>query len=296
MNADRVRDVLRGSRAGIDDLGRLRVWRGVDRRLSAPPRPSRRRWLGIAAALLAAVVLFGGGVWFGSRPASVEVVHEVDLVAAVDRPAHYQRRGIQLTLLGPGSAHVTDPDRGLMRVRLIDGVLVGSRTEDAAELAVQVDATTRRVVDHAFTIRAPEVAIVASAEIVPTQPERGEVLLVPPAPAAPRRKARTPAIPPPVETGEPADPLGDAYREAEAAIRRGDQRAAADLLESIIRDAPGATLADAARYDLALLAYRRGDHATALHFANIVITSGREPALQAAAQRLRALLVSARRE
>lgn len=292
MNADRVRNALRGSRGGIDDLGRLRVWRGVDRRLSAPPRPSRRRWFGIAAALVAAVLLFGVSAWLGSRPVS-EVIHEVDLVAAVDRPAQYQRRGVHLTLFGPGSAHVTDPDRGLMHVRLIDGVLVGSRAEDAAELAVQVDATTRRVVDHSFTIRAHEVAIVASAQIVPTQAERGEVPLVPPAPAPPRRKARTPAVPVPplLQTVEPAGPVGDLYREAEAAIRRGDQGAAADLLESIIRDAPRPALADAARYDLALLAYRRGDHATALHFANILIASGREPALRAAAGRLRTLLV-----
>lgn len=91
----------------------------------------------------------------------------------------------------------------------------------------------------------------------------------------------------------PATEAEALYRRAESAMVAGDTVMARALLGQLIARFPRDLVADAARYDAALLAFRVGDLAAALDAVNGLTRWGRDPSLLLPARRLRCQILAA---
>jgi hypothetical protein len=131
----------------------------------------------------------------------------------------------------------------------------------------------------------PRIDSIASREpIVFREHATVQVAVEMPGPVEKRAPVR---VSPPAVDVKPSGTADELYRRAEAALVVRDRASARDVLQRLLVDFPMSPLADAARYDLALIAVADHDHASALRRLDEVIATGRDPNIIAAARRLR---------
>src|SRR5262249_34830963 len=111
--------------------------------------------------------------------------------------------------------------------------------------------------------------------------------VVPPPEPAPDAAPLPEEVPVAGPDAAPVETIADRYARAERALAGGDRATARQLLEAIVSDEPTGRLAAVASYDLALLAFQRGDHPAALKHVERVLAGKVEPSLHAPAKRLR---------
>ncbi|HEU0033907.1 MAG TPA: tetratricopeptide repeat protein [Kofleriaceae bacterium] len=309
MTEGQLRDAVRSLDGRLDDVRREQAWRRVERELTTPVQPPARRWrwpvAGLAMATAAALVI----AWLARAPHAVDDAPPATaLVAEAGKQSIYQRDGVSLTLVGPGTASVHER-AGTLYVHVDRGTLLADRTDDAPPLAIDAAGNTTTTRDRRFTVRVqPGTVVFGAGDHARALVQRDELVVTPPAPAP--APAPAPPIPPPppakprverapvepavVESPARAPELPpivvtapELYARAEAALRVRDPAAARTLLERVIAEYPADPLADAAHYDLALIAIEAGDRDAALAHTR-ALESARDPNLKAAAAKLRA--------
>jgi hypothetical protein len=138
---------------------------------------------------------------------------------------------------------------------------------------------------------APPAPVGAAPLASPPPLEPQPPLAPPPQPALPVTGSPPPAAPPPATLPAASPPMATnsevQYRAAEADMRRRDWASAEARLLQILATAAHDPIEDVARYELAQLALRRGDRATAGRLLEDLLTSAREPALREPAGFLR---------
>jgi hypothetical protein len=250
------------------------------------------------------------------------------LSAASGQRSVLVRDGVTLSLHGPGSVTVTREANGQLAVRVEGGLLVAERTAVAPAIAYTAGANHVVSRDRIFAVHVEPAMIVLGAGDEATQivdryaldvaaspiPPAGtpEATPEPPPPTpptdAPVRKMVTSDAPPhatrapdPRTPTDPREPpklveipvdAAELYKRAEAALAVRDPDTARDQLQRLLREFPSDTRADAARYDLALLARAAGDRAIALDLLDTIIKTGTDANLRAAARKLRDSIAS----
>ncbi|MEJ7601912.1 MAG: tetratricopeptide repeat protein [Kofleriaceae bacterium] len=307
-----IRDVVGSLEGRLGDLRREQAWRVVERAIAVPPEVQPRSWWRVPALVTVACTCTAFVMWWLTRATVTAITPDTaELVAAVDHTAILERRGIVLTLVGPGTASVEDRPGGV-HVRVSRGVLIADRTPDASSLTITAGTSTTTTRDarcavrdepgtvvfgaghdarasverHVLTLATPARVAVPPPVIVPRP------VTVPPPVIAPRPRPPSIAAPaPPItkapELVIPPSSASDLYARAEAALRVRDPAQARALLERLLDEHREDPLVDAARYDLALLALERKDTRAALQLSEQLITSARDPNLRRAARKLR---------
>ena len=309
-----VRDVVGSLEGRLGDLRREQAWREIERAIATPPDLAPHRWWRVPAIVTAACACTAVIAWWLARAPIAEDRAATELVATADQAAVLERRGIALTLVGPGTASVEER-QGVVHVRVERGILVADRTPDAPSLAIAAGTSTTVTRDARFAVRVepgmvvfgagPEaraiverhaLALAKPAPVIasprPSITPRPPVVSRPPAIAPRPTRPPRPAVEPPTaarapELVVPPSSASDLYARAEAALRVRDPAQARALLERLLVEHPGASLVDAARYDLALLALERHDTRAALQLSEQLIASARDPNLKRAALKLR---------
>ena len=329
MTERQVRDAIGSLDGKLDDLRREHAWRGIERAISTPaPEASSalRGWrvpglVAVACAVTAVLVYWFTRVPQGSVPASAPT----ELVAGAQQQAIFERDGVMLTLIGPGTATV-EPRAGAVHVRVERGTVVADRTATAPSVVFAAGTSTTTTRDAKFAVRVEpgmvvfgaghEARAIVERHVITAAPAPRPVAVPAPikspvessvaSPVEPTVKSRpAPPVAPAVTiTDEPAKPpelpilpstAADLYARAEAALRVRDPEQARTLFQRILDEHGEDPLVDAARYDLALLALERDDRAAARHYAELIIASGRDPNLKTAAKKLRDRLAKSKR-
>jgi len=312
MTERKVRDAIGSLDGKLGDLRREHAWRGIERAISTPAPAAAPALLGwrvpalvTAACAVTAVLVY----WLTAVPR-----HETpsgsptELVAAADHQAVFDRNGVVLTLIGPGTASVTERRDGI-HVRVERGIVIADRTAGAPSVVFSAGTSTTTTRDPRFAVRVEpgmvvfgaghEARTIVERHVITAAPPPTERTIDPPAPApVPRSTPASPAAKPAPEriqespSGPPELPVvqssaADLYARAEAALRVRDPEQARTLFQRILDEHGADLLVDAARYDLALLALERDDRPAARHYAELIIASGRDPNLIVAATKLR---------
>jgi len=223
--------------------------------------------------------------------------------------------GVFVTLTGPALLEIGQREDHLI-LRLVEGTLVGSRAEGAAEFTLEAGDTVTKVRQPVFAISLERGTMIASyrddtKQLGPLAKPisehwqwrtRGE--------PAPQKKPMPTqsegrgvsdelafesieilAKDVPLVPVLPLDPAA-LYARAEQAMRQGDEVAIEKNLREILARYPASLLADSARFELAQLALKRGNFLQAENFVEELLKSSRDPSLVLPARRLQCRLLS----
>jgi len=284
----------------LDDMTHERVKRELLGSLNAPVPVAKRRWpyAVIAAAVVASAAAIAIAVATPEQAVAISL-DRVDVIAPnagetvpVDvgdgtkilaiGPAAVERRRIGervIVVVHSGEVIAKRDSSGKASVEIVGG---DSRTKlGAGYFGIRVEG--QRVVvasskDGADVARqVPAIAVFYEAPLSP-----------PPAPApkssrAIERKSAGSAEP---EVTKPPASAARLYERAEATLRAGEHAAAEAAFLDIVRLHPNSLESEAARYEAAVLAHRRGDTHRARALLEAVIARGRDRAIVVPARRL----------
>jgi hypothetical protein len=314
MTEGRIRDVLRSLDGSLDDVRREQAWRGIERAVDSPRvvAATTRRWTWVVPAGVLAMAALAIALWPREHEsAPVITTTTTELAAPEGQQTVFDRDGVVLTLVGPGAATIVHGDPAGLRVTVTRGTLVADRRPDAPSLIVSAAGTTTTSRDPRFAVRVQQGMVVFGVgENARAIIERHELELAPtPPPPQPTEPSVEPAIPLPKPNPKPTNPpaapataavpalppvfpeikfeASELYARAEAALRVNDPDAARVLLLRVLDEHPGSRLVDPARYDLARIAFAKGDATTAMLYVRRILESGTDPAVRRAAEKLR---------